>query len=77
MYYKHVLFVEEKAMASGTTYISRNVDCWKVPRLRRSTLAACTVMIAQQMCGINSQYTSGRVKLLFTRLNGSVVIHSH
>jgi hypothetical protein len=54
MYYSHVLFVEEKAMAAGTTYWSRNVDCWKIPRLRRASLAACTVMIAQQMCGINS-----------------------
>lgn len=49
MYYSHVLFVEEKAMAAGTTYWSRNVDCWKVPRLRHASLAACTVMIAQQM----------------------------
>jgi hypothetical protein len=56
MYYSHVLFVEEKAMAAGTTYWSRNVDCWKIPRLRRASLAACTVMIAQQMCGINSMY---------------------
>ncbi|KAG7544309.1 hypothetical protein FFLO_03270 [Filobasidium floriforme] len=53
MYYSHVLFIEEKAMAAGTTYWSRNVDCWKIPRLRRASLAACTVMIAQQMCGIN------------------------
>lgn len=53
LYYSHALFVEEKAQAAGTTYISRNINCWKIPRLRTASLAACTVMIAQQMCGIN------------------------
>jgi hypothetical protein len=49
LYYSHILFLEEKASAAGSTYFSRIQDCLTVPRIRRSTLAACTVMIAQQM----------------------------
>lgn len=56
MYYSHILFMEEQAMSKGTTYWSRNWDCLAVPRLRRGSWAAWTVMIAQQMCGINSEY---------------------
>ncbi|KAL1406804.1 hypothetical protein Q8F55_006211 [Vanrija albida] len=53
LYYSHVLYEEEKALAEGSTYISRLLDCFRIPRIRRATLAAGTVMLAQQMCGIN------------------------
>ncbi|KAG7284012.1 hypothetical protein NEMBOFW57_010370 [Staphylotrichum longicolle] len=36
-----------------STYVQRFVELFTVPRVRRATLAAFTVMIAQQMCGIN------------------------
>ncbi|KAK2807921.1 hypothetical protein FQN50_005163 [Emmonsiellopsis sp. PD_5] len=35
------------------TYIRRLGELFTIPRIRRATLAAHTVMIAQQMCGIN------------------------
>ncbi|KAI9894236.1 MAG: hypothetical protein M1814_004090 [Vezdaea aestivalis] len=35
------------------SYIRRFIELFTVPRIRRATLAAHTVMIAQQMCGIN------------------------
>ncbi|TXT15535.1 hypothetical protein VHUM_00038 [Vanrija humicola] len=53
LYYSHVLYEEEKAEAQGAGYITRLVDCFRVPRIRRANLAASTVMLAQQMCGIN------------------------
>ncbi|WOO76526.1 Putative polyol transporter 1 [Vanrija pseudolonga] len=53
LYYSHVLYEEEKAEAQGAGYVSRLLVCFRVPRIRRATLAAGTVMLAQQMCGIN------------------------
>ncbi|KAK2778098.1 hypothetical protein FQN53_001865 [Emmonsiellopsis sp. PD_33] len=35
------------------TYVRRLGELFTIPRIRRATLAAHTVMIAQQMCGIN------------------------
>ena len=58
MYYAHVLYVEELALARGSNYFSRLADCFRVPRIRRATVAATTIMLSQQMCGINSTYTS-------------------
>ncbi|BEI86646.1 hypothetical protein CcaverHIS002_0609330 [Cutaneotrichosporon cavernicola] len=53
LYYSHVLYEVEKKQGGGKSYFSRLADIFRVPRIRRSTLAASTVMIAQQMCGIN------------------------
>lgn len=54
-YYSHVLYEEELALAPGSTYFSRMRDCFTIPRIRRANYGATTVMIAQQMCGINSE----------------------
>lgn len=54
LYYSHVLYLEEIAAAQGSSYLSRLADCFRVPRIRRATIGASVVMIAQQMCGINS-----------------------
>ncbi|KAK7429272.1 hypothetical protein QQZ08_004282 [Neonectria magnoliae] len=35
------------------TYLSRFIELFTIPRVRRATLASFVVMIAQQMCGIN------------------------
>ncbi|KAI9644239.1 hypothetical protein NHQ30_007594 [Ciborinia camelliae] len=43
----------EAAIVGKTNYISRFVQLFTIPRVRRATLASFTVMIAQQMCGIN------------------------
>jgi len=41
------------AVLKGASYISRFMELFTVPRVRRATLASFIVMIAQQMCGIN------------------------
>ncbi|KAJ7209573.1 hypothetical protein GGX14DRAFT_630806 [Mycena pura] len=50
LYYVHRQLMEEFAVLRGSTYISRFVELFTVPRVRRATLAAFVVMIAQQMC---------------------------
>lgn len=54
-YYSYVIYNEELKEARGAGYFDRLFDCFRVPRIRRSNYAASTVMIAQQMCGINSE----------------------
>ncbi|KAF8915551.1 hypothetical protein CPB85DRAFT_1374998 [Mucidula mucida] len=46
LYYVHRQLQED-------TYLSRAVELFTIPRVRRATLASFVVMIAQQMCGIN------------------------
>ncbi|KIM73043.1 hypothetical protein PILCRDRAFT_81426 [Piloderma croceum F 1598] len=53
LYYIHVHLIEESKIARGTNYFVRFSELFTIPRVRRATLAAHTVMIAQQMCGIN------------------------
>ena len=38
---------------SSSSYMSKIVDLFTVPRIRNATLASSTVMLAQQLCGIN------------------------
>ena len=52
-YYSYILYVEEQKLARGAGYFQRLRDCFTVPRIRRANYGASTVMIAQQMCGIN------------------------
>jgi MFS family permease len=53
LYYIHAQVVEEAVVIGRGTYISRFFELFTIPRVRRATLASWTVMIAQQMCGIN------------------------
>lgn len=53
MYYIHRQLEVEFEVLKGSTYISRFTELFTIPRVRRATLAAFVVMIAQQMCGIN------------------------
>jgi hypothetical protein len=53
MYYAHVQLAAENRIIQGKTYISRFTELFTIPRVRRGTLAASVVMLAQQMCGIN------------------------
>ena len=57
-YYSHVIFEEERAISGNSNYFSRLYDCFRIPRIRRANYGASTVMIAQQMCGINSECLS-------------------
>ncbi|KAE9377250.1 sugar transporter-like protein [Stipitochalara longipes BDJ] len=52
-YYSYVIYQEEMKLAGGLNYFTRMWDCFRVPRIRRANYGASTVMIAQQMCGIN------------------------
>ncbi|ORY63954.1 and other transporter-domain-containing protein [Pseudomassariella vexata] len=46
------LEIEIEAIGEST-YLSRFIELFTIPRVRRATLASFVVMIAQQMCGIN------------------------
>lgn len=54
-YYSYVIYEEELKVAKGAGYFARMRDCFTVPRIRRANYGASTVMLAQQMCGINSR----------------------
>ena len=43
----------EAEIVGESSYISRFMQLFTIPRVRRATLASFVVMIAQQMCGIN------------------------
>lgn len=53
MYYISAQLDIENALVGQTNYVSRFTQLFTIPRVRRANLAAFTVMIAQQMCGIN------------------------
>ncbi|CAF3587749.1 unnamed protein product [Fusarium graminearum] len=53
MYYISSQLEIEEHLAGKTNYVTRFTQLFTVPRVRRATLAAFTVMVAQQMCGIN------------------------
>lgn len=59
-YYSWIIYEEELKMASGAGYFQRLRDCFTVPRIRRANYGASTVMLAQQMCGINSESSRHR-----------------
>ncbi|KAM0294430.1 hypothetical protein HYE67_000111 [Fusarium culmorum] len=52
-YYSYVIYHEELRENAGAGYFQRLWDCFAVPRIRRANYGASTVMLAQQMCGIN------------------------
>ncbi|KAL3474070.1 hypothetical protein BJX99DRAFT_186648 [Aspergillus californicus] len=52
-YYSWVIYEEELKEARGAGYFRRMADCFSVARIRRANYGASTVMLAQQMCGIN------------------------
>jgi MFS family permease len=53
LYYIHSQLELEAEIIGQVTYMKRFIELFTIPRLRRATLAAWTVMLAQQMCGIN------------------------
>ncbi|UNI20180.1 hypothetical protein JDV02_006296 [Purpureocillium takamizusanense] len=53
LYYIHVQLQVEQEFIGHGNYIGRFIELFTIPRIRRATLAAFVVMIAQQMCGIN------------------------
>ena len=53
LFYIHTLLMEESKIVRGETYVKRFLELFTIPRVRRATIAASVVMLAQQMCGIN------------------------
>lgn len=53
LYYINALILEEQKLKQGANYFTRFVELFTIPRVRRATIASGTVMLAQQMCGIN------------------------
>jgi len=53
LYLVHAQLIEESHIIGQSSYFGRFVELFTIPRVRRATLASFTVMIAQQMCGIN------------------------
>ncbi|KAJ9149440.1 Hexose transporter [Pleurostoma richardsiae] len=53
LYYIHAQLEIEKELVGRSNYVTRFIQLFTIPRVRRATLASFTVMIAQQMCGIN------------------------
>jgi len=52
-YYSYVIYEEELRETKGSGYFRRLWDCFSIPRIRRGNYGGSTVMLAQQMCGIN------------------------
>ena len=53
MYYISAQLEIEDQLMGKSNYVTRFTQLFTIPRVRRANLAAFTVMIAQQMCGIN------------------------
>lgn len=53
LYYIHAQLEVEHEIIGNSNYFTRFAQLFTIPRIRRATLASFTVMIAQQMCGIN------------------------
>jgi MFS family permease len=53
LYSIHSQLELESEIIGNNNYFSRFTQLFTIPRVRRATLASFTVMIAQQMCGIN------------------------
>lgn len=51
LYYIYAQIKIEQEVIGESNYITRFVELFTIPRVRRATLASFTVMIAQQMCG--------------------------
>lgn len=52
LYLMYVTFEAEKQLLSNSkTSVTRFIELFTVPRIRRANLAAGTIMLAQQMCG--------------------------
>jgi len=53
MYFVHVQLEVENQVVKADSYPRRFAELFTIPRVRRVTIASGTVMLAQQMCGIN------------------------
>ena len=54
LYYIHTQLQVESEFIGKSNYLTRFIELFTIPRVRRATLASFTVMLAQQMCGTNT-----------------------
>ncbi|KAK4689726.1 hypothetical protein P7C73_g373, partial [Tremellales sp. Uapishka_1] len=54
LYYAWVQWEAEKMVIGGQSMLSRFLDLFRIPRIRRATLAASVVHLGQDLCGINT-----------------------
>lgn len=54
LYYINKQIALEETIMPNTNYLKRFMQLFTIPRIRRATLAAYIVMLAQQMCGSKS-----------------------
>jgi hypothetical protein len=76
-YYSYIIYQEELKVARGAGYFARLWDCFRVPRIRRANYGASTVMLAQQMCGINSTSLSSSASLRTLTLESHLLLQLH
>jgi hypothetical protein len=80
LYYIHVLLVEERKIVGDSNYVTRFIELFTIPRVRRATLASFTVMIAQQMCGsecLSSLISLSRIQLTVHSQHHCVLFLQH
>lgn len=53
LYYIFAQIRLEETLVKKSNYVTRFIELFTIPRVRRATLASFTVMIAQQMCGVS------------------------
>lgn len=82
-YYSWVIYEEELKEARGAGYFARLWDCFAVPRIRRANYGASTIMLAQQLCGINSksvwltlQWIEKRLQLIVISFYSSTIFRN-
>lgn len=51
LYYVHAQLLVEADIIGTSNYVTRFIELFTIPRVRRATLASFVVMLAQQMCG--------------------------
>ena len=61
------LLVKESAVASNGNIVTRMIELFTIPRIRRATQASGIVMIAQQMCGSRCTPTISSCTLVILR----------
>jgi hypothetical protein len=65
LYYIHAQLQEEREIIGHSNYLTRFIELFTIPRVRRATLASFVVMIAQQMCGSTYQLYFPHLELYF------------
>ena len=77
LYLIHVYLQEELKIFRADTYFKRLTELFTIPRVRRATLASFVVMLAQQLCGINSKCISTNFCILANTFYSQLLLFTH